>query len=225
MLTLLLAEAAIELIPKKIWRHPSVLKHAKRRGKKAGAILLDRSYHHSAMKDLKNAYKRGRPDITHLSLLIALGTPLNKNGLLKTYIQTRDEYIIHVNHKIRLPKNYIQFTGLIEQLYELGRVPKQGTPLLELKKHSLQDLFRIKDESYVVTLMKDGEPKTLDTLINTLIKKKNPVVVIGAFPHGRFSKDIIDISDESVSIYSETLEAWTVTSRVIYEYEKALFNL
>jgi rRNA small subunit pseudouridine methyltransferase Nep1 len=225
MLTLLLAEAAIELIPKKIWRHPSVFKQARKRGKKAGALLLDRSYHHSAMIDLKTAYKRGRPDITHFSLLVALGTPLNKNGLLKTYIQTRDGYIIHVNHKIRLPKNYIQFTGLIEQLYEFGRVPKQGTPLLELKRHSLQDLFRIQDESYVVTLTKEGKPKTLDTLIKKLIKKKNPVVVIGAFPHGYFSKEISGIADESVSIFSETLEAWTVTSRVIYEYEKAWFNL
>jgi rRNA small subunit pseudouridine methyltransferase Nep1 len=224
MLTLLLAEAAIELIPKKIWRHPSVFKHARKRGKKAGELLLDRSYHHFAMIDLKTAHKRGRPDITHFSLLIALGTPLNKNGLLRTYIQTRDGYIIHVNPKIRLPKNYIQFTGLIEQLYEFGRVPKKGISLLELKRQTPQDLIRIQDGSYVVTLTKKGKPKTIDTLIKTLIKKNNPVVVIGAFPHGHLSKEINDIADESISIDSETLEAWTVTSRVIYEYEKAWFN-
>jgi rRNA pseudouridine-1189 N-methylase Emg1 (Nep1/Mra1 family) len=28
-------------------------------------------------------------------------------------------------------------------------------------------------------------------------------------------------ADEAVSIYSEPLEAWTVTSRLVYEYEKA----
>ncbi|GAG78396.1 unnamed protein product, partial [marine sediment metagenome] len=36
--------------------------------------ILDNALHHSAMKNLKNSEKRGRPDITHLCLL----NPLNR---------------------------------------------------------------------------------------------------------------------------------------------------
>jgi rRNA pseudouridine-1189 N-methylase Emg1 (Nep1/Mra1 family) len=32
--------------------------------------------------------------------------------------------------------------------------------------------------------------------------------------------DVLKEADEVYSVYPETLEAWTVTSRIIYEYEK-----
>ncbi|MCP8317603.1 MAG: 16S rRNA methyltransferase, partial [archaeon] len=61
-LVLILAESALELIPHELWKHPSVVKHASSKGKKVSEILLDRSYHHSAMLRLKDSEKRGRPD-------------------------------------------------------------------------------------------------------------------------------------------------------------------
>ncbi|MEM4363521.1 MAG: hypothetical protein QXT90_05715, partial [Candidatus Caldarchaeum sp.] len=85
-LFLLLVEAAVETVPEEIQNHPAVLKDAGRRGKKPSQVLLDRSYHHWAMKTLKDGQKRGRPDIVHFSLLEALGSPLNMKGLLETYV-------------------------------------------------------------------------------------------------------------------------------------------
>ena len=99
MLTLILVESALETIPKKIWSHSAVRRHSKKMKKPSKQLLLDRSLHHSAMKNLMNAHKRGRPDITHFTLLEALSSPLNKEGLLKIIIHTNQNYIITVNPK------------------------------------------------------------------------------------------------------------------------------
>ncbi len=36
------------------------------------------------------------------------------------------------------------------------------------------------------------------------------------------TEETLSLADEAISIYPEPLEAWVVTSRLIYEYEKAL---
>ena len=103
LLTFILAEAALETVPEKLWRHSSVKRDAKRQKKLPKQLLLDRSLHHAAMLKLKNKLKRGRPDITHFVLLEALGSPLNKQGSLQVFIHTCNDYVIRVNPKIRLP--------------------------------------------------------------------------------------------------------------------------
>ena len=78
MLNLFFVESSLELVPRKIARHPSVTRNAQREGKNPEGVLLDRSLHHHAMLSLPEAEKRGRPDIIHFCLLEALGSPLNK---------------------------------------------------------------------------------------------------------------------------------------------------
>jgi rRNA small subunit pseudouridine methyltransferase Nep1 len=75
---LVLAESALELVPSELRRHPAVLADAKRRRKKPGEILLDRSRHHPAMRDLPDASRRGRPDIVHQVLLVFQYSMLNR---------------------------------------------------------------------------------------------------------------------------------------------------
>ncbi|TRM76859.1 16S rRNA methyltransferase, partial [Sulfolobus sp. A20-N-F8] len=78
MVNIILLESAIELVPREIVDHPSVIKNAKRRGKKPEDTLLDISLHYHAMKSLENKYKRGRPDIVHQALLLILTDPTVK---------------------------------------------------------------------------------------------------------------------------------------------------
>ena len=86
LLILILAESALERIPKKLWTHPAVKSYAQERKKPAKLLLLDRSYHHFAMRELKENQKRGRPDIIHFSLLEALSSALNKEGFLQVFV-------------------------------------------------------------------------------------------------------------------------------------------
>ena len=76
MLSLVIAESALELVPKELQNHNSVIAYAKDLTKNHLRILLDISWHFAAMKGIKNEIKRGRPDLVHFSLLEACSIPL-----------------------------------------------------------------------------------------------------------------------------------------------------
>jgi len=221
-LTLILAESALELVPKKILGHPAVVSYSKKSGKHTNEILLDRSYHHKAMTDLKDAEKRGRPDIIHMALLEALGTPLNKEGLLKIYVHTIDDHIITVSSKARLPKNYNRFVNLLEQLFKLGRVPESGESLLSIKKEKLKDIIDRIEPSKVIVFSSVGKPNTLREVCKKISHEEKPLIIIGGFPHGHLTNESMRAADCVFSIDRNVLEAPVVTSRIIYEYEIAI---
>lgn len=223
MLILILAESALETVPQGLWGHPSIRSHSKRRKKHPQFLLLDRSYHHTAMKTLEEGEKRGRPDIIHFALLEALGAPLNKEGLLQTYVHTIHDYVIAVSPEVRLPRNYLRFVGLVEQLFESERVPHTGPALLRLERKTLPQLLREIKSDHVTVFSRKGKYQLLEEAISKLSGKERPAVVIGGFPHGHFSETTIRIAKEVICIDPEMLEAWTVTSRVIYEYERATY--
>jgi len=222
LLTLILAESALETIPKDLWRHPAIKRHSKKLRKSPQLLLLDRSYHHAAMKALLENEKRGRPDIVHFALLEALGSPLNKERLLQVYVHTLNNYVIKVKPETRLPRNYNRFVGLMEQLFELGRAPPNGKALLKLEPKTLLQLLREINPTHVLAFSTAGTPYTIEEVTSRLLNEEKPAVIIGGFPHGHFSATTLQLVDELVCIDLEALEAWTVTSRVIYEYECAI---
>jgi len=222
LLILILTESALETVPQGLRRHPSIQRHSKRRGKHPQFLLLDRSYHHTAMKTLEEGEKRGRPDIIHFALLEALSSPLNKEGLLQTYVHTIQDYVITVKPETRLPRNYLRFVGLVEQLFESGRVPLSGPALLKLEHKTMPQLLREIKPNYVTVFSRKGKCRLLEETVSRLSDKERPAVVIGGFPHGHFSETIIRLAKEVICIDQKMLEAWTVTSRVIYEYERSL---
>lgn len=212
----------METVPQKILKHPSVKRHAKRQRKLPEHLLLDRSLHHAAMLKLENNMKRGRPDITHFVLLELLGSPLNKHGSLQVFIHTRNDYVIKINPKARLPKNYNRFIGLIEQLFQQQKVPIEGKSLLVLEQKTLPQLLAEIEPDYVLGLSTHGNPKTIETTISGLSSKQNPVVIVGGFAHNHFSKTTEQLVDEMVCVDCEMLETWIIASRLIYEYERSI---
>ena len=50
MISLVLSESALELVPYELEKHPSVISNAKKLGKHPSEILLDNSWHFAAMK-------------------------------------------------------------------------------------------------------------------------------------------------------------------------------
>ncbi len=222
MLIIVFAESAIERVPETLWSHPSVVKSARRVGKRPGQMLLDRSYHHAAMVKLENAEKRGRPDIIHFGLLESFGTPLNREGLLKVYVHTIDDHVMILDPETRLPKNYNRFIGLMEQLYETGRVPSSGRALIELKKKDFPSLIKELNATRVIALTRVGEPKTLTEVAEKLSLEGRSVAVVGGFSHGHFTERVLRAADELVSIDPDTLEASIVASRLIYAFEGAI---
>jgi rRNA small subunit pseudouridine methyltransferase Nep1 len=85
MLSLVIIESALELVPKTIQNHSSIISHAKKLEKNPSDILLDNSWHFAAMKGIENEFKRGRPDIVHLCLLEACTIPLYLENKIKVF--------------------------------------------------------------------------------------------------------------------------------------------
>jgi rRNA small subunit pseudouridine methyltransferase Nep1 len=223
VLTLILAESSIELVPNELVRHPAILKWAQRKKRNPHSLILDQTYHHSAILRLgPRGTMRGRPDIAHLSLLLALGSPLNLSGGLKCYVHTRDNKIIDVNSTVRLPRNTDRFTSLLERLYEEKRVPPSEPPLLSLKSGSLAGLIEEISGNIVVALTTEGTLKPMDLVAAKLMEYSRPVLLVGGFPRGHFSTGVKSTASEIYRICRYSLEASTVVARVIYDYEKAL---
>lgn len=201
MLTLVIAEAALELVPASLVDHPVIVKSAKKRRKEPGKILLDSNFHHAAMRNLKDAYRRGRPDIVHVVLLCALESVVNKRGELNLYIHTRNDEIIHVDPEIRIPRSYNRFCGLMEQLLE-----KKTINLLYVEERSLLEFLETLPDEKVV-MHREGAPVVL---------KKDIACVVGGFPHGDFCTTL---TYPRYRITDKYLPAWTVVNELVVRYE------
>jgi rRNA small subunit pseudouridine methyltransferase Nep1 len=221
MLTLVLAEAEVELMPDEISRHPAVIGHARQRGKQPRQILLDSNYHHAAMTNLSEGRRRGRPDIAHLFLLTALESIVNKQGQLNISIHTRHDQVITIDPQTRIMRNYERFLGLLEQLFENHDVPNKKQPLLSLQEHvSLKQVIEESHADSVIALSSEGTPVVLQQYFSTLKKQKKQhlLCIVGGFPSGQFHADIKTIANEIISLYSEMLPAWTVASEILVNY-------
>src|SRR5207245_8840310 len=90
------------------------------------------------------------PHIVHFFLLLALDSPLNFDNQLTCYVHTRDDQVITIDPRTRLPRSTDRFTALIEQLYQSSMVPSSGPPLMKLRRESLNDLLsKISPDSIV----------------------------------------------------------------------------
>lgn len=225
MLTLILAESSIERVPKQLTEHPSVIAQARKRAKPSASLILDRSYHHSGMRMLENQdrsqsfEKRGRPDIVFHVLLQVLGSPLNREGLLRTYVHTTENRVIEIEPQIRLPRNYDRFVGLLEQLYERGSVPAGERPLLKIRDCPLPRLVEESGASMTIAFTTVGKPTSMKDACSLMIGTSAPVVLIGGFAHSHFEQSTTDIADHIFSVDREPLDAWVVAARLVYEYE------
>ena len=223
MLNLAFVETSIELVPPEIIHHPAVKRNAKRRGKRAEESMLDRSLHHYAMNKLENSEKRGRPDIFQYCLLLAFGSPLNRADKLRVYANTLQGYSIRIDPETRPPRDGLRFNGLIEQLFLNGKVPADSVkPLMTLKREKLSQLKESIAPSKTIALSSRGEPSSFHEVSAMLASETNPLVLIGAYPNGPMEEENLSQADVVYSVHPEPLEAWTVTSRIIYEYEKSL---
>jgi rRNA small subunit pseudouridine methyltransferase Nep1 len=228
---LVIAEASLETVPKQIARHMSVIKQAKRLGKKPTEILLDRSYHHSAMVagKLEGMWKRGRPDIVHFALQEALSTPLYLENKLSVYVYTINNKVILIGSNLRMPKSYFRFEGLMMKLFKDKIIKSQqdDRTLLELLddfrfEHLIKNMARC---SSCIGLSSGGLASTAQEVVSKYINGSDQcqcTIVIGGFPKGHFSDYISNCLNNSYSIGKTKLEAHVVIARVLYECEKRM---
>ncbi len=219
MLHLVLADSELEQVPREIANHRVIQRLARRRGRRPTELLLNSSLHFPAMRRLPDGDRRGRPDIVHFCLLLALDTPLNREGLLRVYVHTRHDKLITVDPSARLPRMFYRFEGLMEHLFLTGVAPPEN-PLLRLEDASLAVLLERLKPKKIVVFSDRGQRRLCRAVYSGLSKEDEVCTIVGGFPRGDFLSDVDKLSDELVCIDPELLRAPTVISRAIYAYEE-----
>ncbi len=176
---LIFVDSSLELIPKTIHHHVDVIKSSRIRRKKIEEMLLEDYLHYRAIRKLRNAKKRGRPDIIHRCLLLALDSQLFD----EIFVHTIADKIIWVNKNTRLPRTYERFRGLMEKLFKTGKIEINGKVLLEILNYKLEDVLKGK----VVVLSENGEK---DKFCKHVVTANT--ICIGAFPKGNFEEETLN---------------------------------
>ena len=221
MLTLILADSSLELVPKELQNHPSVISYCKRNRKKSSEILLDNSWHFAAMKEISNEIKRGRPDIIHLALLTICNSPLYYEKKIKVFVHTINNQVITLGDQVRLPKSYHRFQGIIEKLFKEKKIEVSNSKLMEIENMTFEELInKIKPEK-LVGFSTEGKNSTFEESAKTITD--NSCIVIGGFQKGHFQENIKNKFDQIEKLSENSLETHVILSRIIYEYEKTIF--
>ncbi len=217
----IIADAELEIVPERIARERCVLNSARARQKSPDRMLLDASHHHPAFGKLPDGDRRGRPDIVHLSLLLALDSDINAQGRMKLFVHTRNDDVIAINNETRLPPNYIRFIGLIEQLFEQKVVPSRENALLELRhKVPLELLVTALKPDEVIVLDPEGKEAPLEGEI-TSSEANRIVIIMGGFSKGTFTSDMRKFKPKRVSLGTRMMKVWTVMSKTLRAIEAA----
>lgn len=219
MLTILLVDAELELIPAEMLEDYSIRVHAKKRKKAAGKILLDSNYMHTSIDRFYpgESNRRGRPDIIYHFLTMALESILNKKGQLRIWIHTRSDKILEISPEIRLPKSYNRFIGLIEDLYDKRVIRAGETSLLKLHDGNVQDLLKLSGTDKAKILSPNGKRVGIKSMFADGILDQT--VIMGGFSEGDYRSEIYSIG-EAFSIFDEELTIWTVANELIAQYER-----
>jgi rRNA small subunit pseudouridine methyltransferase Nep1 len=208
MISLILAESSLELIPSELKHHPSVVSHARKLGKRPSEILLDNSWHFAAMKGIENELKRGRPDLVHFSMLEATTIPLYK--------------VIYFGQNVHIPKSYHRFEGVIEKLYQEKKITtKDDDLLLEIKEKTFSELLDEINPNKVIGFSTNGTKSTYEKIAKEI--EDNACIVLGGFQKGHFSDSVENKFTELYSVGDESFEGHVVAARMLYEYEKTIF--
>lgn len=228
MISFVLAESSLELVPFELQHHPSVVSHARRLKKHPSEILLDNSWHFAAMKKIKDELKRGRPDIVHFSILEATTIPLYLQNKMKFFVHTIDDKVISFGKNIRIPKSYHRFANLIEKLYQEKQIMANHrtnhddpSTLLEIKGQTFTELVDEINPSKIIGLSTHGSSSTYEKIAAEI--SDNMCIVLGGFQKGHFSDSVTHQLDDLYSIGTESFESHVVVARILYEYEKTIF--
>ncbi|MGY5151167.1 MAG: ribosome biogenesis protein [Candidatus Nitrosopumilus sp. bin_6a] len=222
MISLILSESSLELVPTELKHHPSIIAHARKLGKHPSDILLDNSWHFAAMKGIENELKRGRPDLVHFSILEATTIPLYLQNKMKLFVHTLDDKVIFFGKNVHIPKSYHRFEGVIEKLFQEKKITtKDDDLLLKIEEKTFSQLIGEINPSKVIGFSTQGTKSTYEKIAKEI--PDDACIVLGGFQKGHFSNSVENEITDLYSVGDESFEGHVVIARMLYEYEKTIF--
>lgn len=209
MITFLLAEAELELVPEEIRSDPVLQARAKKRRRAPEHLVLDQALDHKAMKCLPEGDRRGRPDLVHFPLLLLQDSPLNARGRLRVLVHTRHDELIRVRPDTRIMRNQAKFVQLAEDLLRQGRVPLDD-PLLTLERGRTLPSILDEETHGPRVLLDEAGPLARSARFAGLARAHEDLTfVAGAFPRGAYRQaqaarfdHVLRVADEPISLWS-----------------------
>ncbi|KAF8056458.1 Emg1 [Scenedesmus sp. PABB004] len=154
-----------------------------------------------------------RPDITHQALLMILDSPLNKAGKVKgIYIHTCRNVLIQVNPKVRIPRTFKRFCGLMVQLLQKLSIRATNGPdkLLKVVKGPVTKYLPANARRVGFSVQANLRP--MHDFVKSDLAEGVPVVfVVGAFAHGAIDASYVD---EEVAVSAYSLSAAYALARI-----------
>lgn len=223
MITFLLAEAEVELMPRELQRHPKVLARAKKRRRAAEHLLLDQAADREAMRDLPDGDRRGRPDIAHVWSLLVMDSLVARKGQARALVHTRNDELVRVRADARLPRSQPKLYQVLEDLLRQGEVP-MGAPVLTLERgRTLESVVREEARGAKVLLDVGGELGRAARFAE-LARAGDLTVVTGGFPRGSYRQAKREWFDRVVRVADEELTVWSAMVPVLAGCEDALLG-
>ncbi|MFX1426880.1 MAG: hypothetical protein ACFFBE_10550, partial [Promethearchaeota archaeon] len=120
---------------------------------------------------------------------------------------------------IRIARNYNRFKGLMAKLLIDSNISINGNKLISSVEGPLQNLINTFDNPQIILFSHKGELISDYSELFLNATSKDIVAIIGSFQKGNFSKRILKLSNNIVSISQYSLDAWVVASKIITYYE------
>lgn len=148
-----------------------------------------------------------------------MDSPLNKAGLLQVFIRTRNNVLIEINPKCRIPRTYNRFEGLFTVLLKKMKIraKENSEVLLKVIKNPITDHLPL--GCLIVTMNEKSRLIDKDEYAYNCSKQyKHVAFAIGAISKGDVN---IDYAHDTISISSYPLSAGAVCGKVCDSFEKA----
>ena len=172
--------------------------------------------HMNLIKKMNKSYEDYRPDVLHQCLLNLFESPLNKAGMLQVYIRTKENVLIEISPKTKIPRTIKRFCGLMGQLLQQYRIRAYNSSEVLLKVIKNPIIQYLPFGCPIISTNEKSKLIKLEEYINNL-KSNNVAFVVGAISKGDIN---IDYMTETISISSFPLTAGIVCSKICTAAEK-----
>ena len=178
--------------------------------------LINSDDHRNLIKKMNKSFEDFRPDVLHHCLLNLFESPLNKAGMLQVYIRTKENVLIEVSPKTKIPRTIKRFCGLMGQLLQKYRIRAMNSSevLIKIIKNPITQYIPF--GCPIISTSEKSKTVKLEDYINNL-KSNNVAFVIGAISKGDVN---IDYMTDTISISSFPLTAGIVCSKICTAFEK-----
>ena len=178
--------------------------------------LINSDDHQNLIKKMNKSLEDYRPDVLHQCLLNLFESPLNKAGLLQVFIRTKENVLIEISPKTKIPRTIKRFCGLMGQLLQKYRIRALNSSEVLLKVIKNPITQYIPFGCPIISTSEKSKTVKLDDYINNL-KSNNVAFVVGAISKGDVN---IDYMTDTISISSFPLTAGIVCSKICTVFEK-----